>query len=108
MVSQTSAATPPLLSVKNSLSQSKDRPHKGGIAEKLASEAYLRHRRGTPKNLCNKDFAELSGKLSGAICLKTPVLLVSALELFTKFFGAVRAIFGFWGSFWASEACITL
>ena len=31
--------------------------------------------------------------LSGVICLKTLVLLGSALELFTKFFGAVRAIF---------------
>ena len=30
-----------------------------------------RDREGTPKNLCDKDFAELSG----AICLKTLVLL---------------------------------
>ena len=43
----------------------------------------LRDRKGTPKNLCDKDFAELSGELSGAICLKTLVLLGSALELFT-------------------------
>ena len=35
-VSQTIAATPPFLSV----SQAKDRPNKGGIAEKLASEAH--------------------------------------------------------------------
>ena len=32
----------------------------------------------------DKDFAELSGELSGAICLKTPVLLGRALELFRK------------------------
>ena len=56
---------------------------------------YIRDREGTPKNLCNKDFAELLFKLSGAICLKTLVLLGSALGLFRKFFGAVRAIFGF-------------
>ena len=34
------------------------------------------------------------------ICLKTFVLLGSALELFRKFFGTVRAIFWLWGSFW--------
>ena len=43
-------------------------------------------RKGTPKSLCNKDFAELSGELSGAICLKTLALSGSALELFTEFF----------------------
>ena len=31
--------------------------------------------KGTPKNFCDKGFAELSGELSGAICLKTIVLL---------------------------------
>ena len=41
--------------------------------------------------------------LSDAICLKTLVLLGSALELFTKFFGTVRAIFWLWGSFLALE-----
>ena len=51
----------------------------------------VRDREGTPKNLCDKDFAELSGELSGPNCLKTLVLLGSALELFRKFFGAVRA-----------------
>ena len=30
---------------------------------------------GATKKLCNKDFAERSGELSGAICLKTLVLL---------------------------------
>ena len=48
-------------------------------------------RKGTPKNFYDKDFAELSGELSGAICLKTLVLLGN--DLFRKFFGTVRAIF---------------
>ena len=56
------------------------------------------HKKGTPKNFCDKDLAELSGELSVAICLKTLVLLGSALELFRKFFGTVRAIFWVWGS----------
>ena len=56
-------------------------------------------RKGTPKNFCDKDFAELSRELSGAICLKILVWLGSALELFRKFFAAVRAIFWLWGSF---------
>ena len=55
----------------------------------------IRDKEGTPKNFCHKDFAELSGELSGAICLKTLVLLGSALELFRKLFGAGRAMFGF-------------
>ena len=59
---------------------------------------YIRDRRGTPKNLRDKNFAELSGELSGVICLKPLVLLGSALELFRRFFRAVRAIFGLWGS----------
>ena len=42
----------------------------------------------------------VSCELSGAICLKTLVLLGSALELFRKFFGAVRAFFGFGVLFW--------
>ena len=45
-----------------------------------------------PKNLCDKDFAELSDELSDPICLKTLVLLGSALELFRTFLVAVRAI----------------
>ena len=32
-------------------------------------------RKGTTKKLCDKDFAERSGELSGAICLTTLVLL---------------------------------
>ena len=51
--------------------------------------------RKSTQNLCDKDSAELSGELSGAICLKTRVLLVSALELFREFFGAVHVIIGF-------------
>ena len=35
----------------------------------------IRDRKGTPKNLYDKDFAELSGEFSGAICLKTLALL---------------------------------
>ena len=63
--------------------------------------ARVRDRKGTPKNLCDKDFAELSGELSDAICLKTLVFLGSAIDLFRKFFGAVRAILWLCGSFLA-------
>ena len=35
----------------------------------------VRDRKGTPKNFCDKDFAELSGELSGLLCLKTLVLM---------------------------------
>ena len=38
------------------------------------SEGF-RDRKGTPKNFCDKDFAELSGELSGAICLETLALM---------------------------------
>ena len=63
----------------------------------------LRFRKGTPKNLCDKEFAELSGELSGAISIKTLVSLGSSLELFRKLFGAVRAILWLWGAFLALE-----
>ena len=50
--------------------------------------------KGTTKKLCDKDFAERSGELSGAICLKPLVLYwINAgnpLELFRKFFGVFR------------------
>ena len=66
------------------------------------SPPYFRDRKGTPKNFCDKDFAELSGERSGAICLKTFVLLGSAPELsenslvfFVRFFG-----FGVLLNFW--------
>ena len=67
----------------------------------------VRDRKGTPKNLCDKDFAEHSGDLSAAICLKTLVLLGSALELFRTFIGAVRAILWLWGSFLARLTLLT-
>ena len=70
-------------------------------------ESPFGDRKGTPKNLCDTGFAELSGELSGAIRLKTLVLLGSDLELFRKFFGAVRAMFWLWGSFWALDLCFT-
>ena len=58
-----------------------------------------------PQRTCaTKISAELSGEFSGTICLKTLVLFCSSLQLFRKFFGAVRAIFGLWGSFLALEA----
>ena len=41
-------------------------------------------RKGTTKKLCDKDFAERSGELSGAICLKALVLLGN-----DRFFGFV-------------------
>ena len=61
-------------------------------------------RKGTTKKLCDKDLAERSGELSGAICLKTLVLLGNdlvaqsncsedSLVLFVRFFGFV-------GPFW--------
>ena len=39
----------------------------------LLFRAYLNvgDRQGTTKKLCDKDFAERSGELSGSICLKT-------------------------------------
>ena len=55
-----------------------------------------------PRSCVDKDLAERSGELSGAICLKALVLLGSdpvTLELFRNFFGAVRAIFWLCGSF---------
>ena len=42
-------------------------------------QKHLGVRKGTTKKLCDKDFAERSGELSGAICLKTLVLLGSDL-----------------------------
>ena len=36
----------------------------------IVSRQFFRDRKGTPNNLCDKDFAELSGELSGSICLK--------------------------------------
>ena len=69
----------------------------------------FRDRKGTPKNFCDKDFAELSGELSGAICLKTHVLLgfeavtpsncsENSLALFVRFFG-FGVLFGLMGGY---------
>ena len=37
--------------------------------------ATMGNRKGTARRLCDKDFAERSGELPDAICLKTLVLL---------------------------------
>ena len=37
-------------------------------------KGFVGDRKGTPKKLCDKEFAELSADLSGAVCLKTLVL----------------------------------
>ena len=47
----------------------------GKIEAWCIPKTLFRDRKGTPKNFCDKDFAELSGELSGAICLKTLVLM---------------------------------
>ena len=65
--------------------------------------AWNWNRQGTPKNLGDKDVAELSGELSGVICLKTLVLLGSALKLFRNIFGAVCAILSLWSSLLALD-----
>ena len=65
----------------------------------LIRKLYFRDRKGSPTNCRDKDFAELSGELSGAIGLKALSLVVpsncseNCLVLFVRFFG-----FGFWGS----------
>ena len=40
----------------------------------LLSTMVIGDRKGATKKLCDKDFAERSGELSGAICLKTLLL----------------------------------
>ena len=71
---------------------------------KLRLENLLGDRKGTTKKLCDKDLAERSGELSGAICLQTLVLLgidpiapsnrsENSFVLFVRFFGFV-------GPFW--------
>ena len=49
--------------------------------------------------------AELSGELSGEICLKTFVSWVVPSNLFRKVLGAVRANFWLWGSFFLALDC---
>ena len=67
-------------------------------------QGQTRYPKELVKNLCDKDFVEFSGELSGAICLIARVLLGSALNFFRNFFGAVHA--GFWlcGSFLALDS----
>ena len=50
-----------------------------------------------------QDFAELSGELSGAICLKTLVLLDRALDLFRKMFSVLLVQFFGVGSYLALD-----
>ena len=50
------------------------------MAEVKGKVVSIKDREGTPKNFCDKDFAEISGELSGAICLKTLVLLVGSTQ----------------------------
>ena len=75
---------------------------------------FFGDRKGATKKLCDKDFAERSGELSGAICLQTLVTLFywvmtgNPLELFRKVFGAVRAIFWLCGSFLAPDFLIRI
>ena len=48
------------------------------ILKKIANlGSKIGDRKGTTKRLCDKDFAERSGELSGVICLKILVLLVN-------------------------------
>ena len=56
---------------------------------------FFRDRKGTPKSFCDKDFAELSGDLSGAICLKALGLLATALEKMSpkRYFWAIFGLF---------------
>ena len=51
------------------------------------------------KSLCDKDFAELSGELPGAIGLKTLVLLSDVSKLFRNIFGGVHVKVWLCGSF---------
>ena len=64
------------------------------ISYNLFTFSSYQGQKGTPKNLCDRDFAELLGELSGVICLKP--LFSSAvpsncsenpLVLFVRFFG---------------------
>ena len=54
--------------------------------------SLVRDEKGTTKNLCDNKFAKLSGEISGAICLKTHVLLNTEYcsKTVRKMFGSVR------------------
>ena len=62
----------------------------------LAQCHLLETEKDHEKKVGDKDFTELSGELSGAICLKAIVLLGNALELFRRFFDDVC---------WLYESC---
>ena len=61
----------------------------------FAKSSLFGDRKGATKKLCDKDFAE---RFSDAVCLKHSkslfywVMTREPLELFRKFFGAVRAV----------------
>ena len=63
----------------------------------------MRDTKGTTKRSCDKDFAELSGELSGSICLKTLVLMGNALKLSDNSLVSFARFFGFVGAFLAPE-----
>ena len=72
-----------------------------------SSSASIRARSGTTKKLCDKDFAKGSGELSGAICLKTLVLLGNDRQpprIVQKIFRVVRAIVWLCESFLAPDS----
>ena len=78
------------------------------MQESVFFDPFFMGQKRYPKNLCDKDFAEHSGELSGATCLKPLFywrLTANPLELFRKCFGAVRATFWLCESF--SSACLT-
>ena len=49
----------------------------GGSADFIFMGVVIFPRKGPTKKLCDKDFAERSAELCGAICLKTLVLLAN-------------------------------
>ena len=54
----------------------------------INKETKIKDKKGTPKNFCDKNFAELSGELSGAIATKVPSnCSENSLVLFVRFFG---------------------
>ena len=67
------------------------------------SQQKLGNRKGNTKKLCDKDFAERSGELSGAICLKTLVLLGNDPATPSNFFRQFLRFLGFVSPFWAPE-----
>ena len=77
---------------------------KRGFIRKRQKIVFSQGQKRYPKELLRQRFRRTSGELSDTICLKTLVLLGSALELFRKFFGAVLVIFWLWGSFLAPDS----